>query len=235
MPLNNYPKAVQGKDAYRHSELPNLNLLDRQFSLNSFEPLRPDGFERFTKLLNDSLSLALLRAAAVNKVIGGDDTTDSAPRVWIAPIVVTLADANALEKAMNDKNWNPEETAFITAPLTPMQAEGKKPGDKGATAQIVQENPLHLEIAADSPQSGVLIVADTYYPGWHATVDGQAAEIYRANLNFRGIYIPAGKHTITMAYEPQSWRTGAIVSAISLGIFLILLTAAFILRRRGTT
>ncbi|MCC7451659.1 MAG: hypothetical protein IT324_29900, partial [Anaerolineae bacterium] len=57
--LNDYRVAVTKQQDYRQSNLPNLNLLDRQPSLNSFEPLRPDGFERFTRLLNSSPKLAL--------------------------------------------------------------------------------------------------------------------------------------------------------------------------------
>src|SRR5260370_13380649 len=96
LPLNDYRVAVQRQDEYRQSQLPDMNLLDRQSSLNSFDPLRPDGFERFMRLLNASLRpgatlrVALLRAAAVGKVYGPTITLirsgeDAPPRVWLVP------------------------------------------------------------------------------------------------------------------------------------------------------
>src|SRR5204863_9732551 len=98
-----------------------------------------------------------------------------------------------------DADANPLILSTIgSSPLSLCLRGGKGSGDRGGSVQIMQETPLHLEIAANSPQSGMLVMPDTYYPGWQATVDGQAAEIYRANLNFRGVYISAGKHTITM-------------------------------------
>jgi hypothetical protein len=224
--LKDYRVAVQWQYAYRHANLPNLNLLDRQPSFNSNEPLRPDGFERFSKLLNDTLSPILLRAAAVDKVVGENTTANNSSRVWIVPNAQSLPDADAIEKAMSDKDWNPEQTVFIEGKLDfPV-------GDKGTT-QIVRETPLNLEISADAPQGGMLVLADTYYPGWLATVDGQAVTIYRANLNFRAVHLTPGKHTVTMSYEPQSWRNGLIFSVLALVIFVSLIGASFVLRRQN--
>ena len=40
------------------------------------------------------------------------------------------------------------------------------------------------------PTEGYLVVSDTWYPGWQATVDGEAATIERANVHFRAVYLP---------------------------------------------
>ena len=71
LPLDDYRVAVTKQADYRRSNLPNLNLLDRQPSLNDFDPLRPDGLERFIRLMNDSsLRLSLRLAAGVGVVYG---------------------------------------------------------------------------------------------------------------------------------------------------------------------
>ena len=49
-------------------------------------------------------------------------------------------------------------------------------------------------------------------------MDGQAARLYRANLAFRAIFVPAGQHDITFRYEPTSVILGGIITAISLAI-----------------
>jgi hypothetical protein len=77
-------------------------------------------------------------------------------------------------------------------------------------------NKVILESTADN--DAFLYVSDTYYPGWRAYVDGKRTKIYRANLAFRAIEVPKGKHTVVFKYVPMSFYIG-----ICLTIFGILL------------
>jgi len=55
-----------------------------------------------------------------------------------------------------------------------------------------------------------------YYPaGWKAYVDGEEVPIYRANYLFRAVPVPAGEHTVTLRFEPESHRIGLIISWIT--------------------
>ena len=67
-----------------------------------------------------------------------------------------------------------------------------------------------------------LVLADTDYPGWHASVDGVDTPIYRANLNFRAVQVDAGQHDVRFEYRPDWLLPGALVSAVSLLIALLL-------------
>jgi uncharacterized membrane protein YfhO len=71
-------------------------------------------------------------------------------------------------------------------------------------------------------QDGWLILADTDYPGWAATVDGETTPIYRTNLMFRAVQISAGSHTVQFDYVPGWLVPGALVSGVSLLILLLL-------------
>ena len=82
-----------------------------------------------------------------------------------------------------------------------------------------------LEATLDAP--GYVIVADTFYPGWTATVDGAPAAVYPANLLFRAVFVPEGRHTIVMKYESTWLRTGGVLTL--LGLFLT--GALFVLGR----
>ena len=53
---------------------------------------------------------------------------------------------------------------------------------------------------------------DAHYPGWQATLDGEPVELLRANLNFRGVAVPAGSHQIEMRYRPESFRWGLVLA-----------------------
>lgn len=88
-----------------------------------------------------------------------------------------------------------------------------------------------LDIEMESFSKGLLVVSDTWYPGWYATVNGVPARIYKVNGAFRGVRVPAGRSTVVMTYEPFSFRLGALISIASLCVVLVLLLIGA--RRRG--
>jgi hypothetical protein len=67
---------------------------------------------------------------------------------------------------------------------------------------------------------GVLVLTDTWYPGWKATVDGRAATIHRVDYLLRGVALPPGRHRVEFRYDPMSWRVGALVSVAALVVLL---------------
>ncbi len=76
------------------------------------------------------------------------------------------------------------------------------------------------------------MIADTYYPGWHAVVDGKSASVVPVNGAMRGIYVTNGKHHVEMRYECVPFRIGAIVSAITLVAALALLCGLSAMRSK---
>jgi uncharacterized membrane protein YfhO len=73
---------------------------------------------------------------------------------------------------------------------------------------------------------GMVIEADTSFPGWEATIDGKPSQLYEAYGFLRGIVIEAGTHRVEMRYRPKSVYWG--VSLTALGLF-----GAFILTAIG--
>ncbi len=73
-----------------------------------------------------------------------------------------------------------------------------------------------LEILVESSQPGLLVVSDTFSPGWVATVNHRKAPIYEVNYAFRGLRIPEGSSTVKMTYEPPLLRLGMAISMITL-------------------
>ena len=91
--------------------------------------------------------------------------------------------------------------------------------------------PEDVELRVRTEQPGLLVLADTWYPGWIATVDGVPAPILRANYLFRGVPVPAGEHVVTMRFQPASLRTGLLVTAVAAVGLLLLLLVGLLLRR----
>lgn len=73
-----------------------------------------------------------------------------------------------------------------------------------------------IGFATDASAPAYVVELGTFYPGWRATVDGSAAEVLRANLLFRAVAVPAGRHLVTMVYRPRAVTYGLLVSLASL-------------------
>src|SRR5262249_29174967 len=94
---------------------------------------------------------------------------------------------------------------------TPRTAVGR---DESVT--ISRYEPQHVELIAELKRPGLVILADTFDPGWSLTIDGAPAPIFRTNRLMRGAAVKAGKHTLTYTYNPPWFRSGAGISTAGL-------------------
>ena len=78
--------------------------------------------------------------------------------------------------------------------------------------------PDRVTLTIQMPTPGFVVLVDTWDPGWRATVDGQEAEVLRANLAFRAVAVPAGEHVVEMRYRPRSVLVGAAVSVAAVAL-----------------
>ncbi|MEK7532923.1 MAG: YfhO family protein [Patescibacteria group bacterium] len=86
-----------------------------------------------------------------------------------------------------------------------------------------QDEQTAIRLTVEASADALLILTDTYYPGWHARIDGEATQLYAANLSQRAIMVPKGIHTVTFFYRPVSLVWGLIISAISALLTVILM------------
>src|SRR5205085_12603574 len=89
-----------------------------------------------------------------------------------------------------------------------------------APALFREDGERSVTLAVDASRPAQLVLADTYYPGWKATVDGHGVPIHPADAAFRGVAVPAGRHTVRFSYEPSSVRVGALLSL--LGVLVVI-------------
>jgi uncharacterized membrane protein YfhO len=73
-----------------------------------------------------------------------------------------------------------------------------------------------------SNKPSLLILTDSIYPGWRATIDGADVEIYQTDVNFRGVMVPEGEHIVNFSYEPRSQKLGIIFSIFGLLCLIVL-------------
>jgi hypothetical protein len=90
-----------------------------------------------------------------------------------------------------------------------------------SAARILRDDPVDQLVETDADFDGWLVVADTFFPGWHAEVDGSIAVIEPAYGWFRAVRVPAGVHRVRFQYRPASWRWGSALSGAGwLGVAL---------------
>jgi hypothetical protein len=79
---------------------------------------------------------------------------------------------------------------------------------------LADHQPDRVLIRARMSCKGMVVLSDTFFPGWEARIDGAPAAIYEVNGAMRGVVVPAGSHAIAMQYRPASVMAGAGLSFI---------------------
>jgi hypothetical protein len=100
--------------------------------------------------------------------------------------------------------------------------------------EITSYHPEQVELRLETPHESLLVLTDSFYPGWRAWVGGVEAEIFRANGLFRAIRVPAGQHRVVFEYRPRSLRWGMGISVASLGLLIAIPLSSLLASRRVT-
>jgi hypothetical protein len=83
---------------------------------------------------------------------------------------------------------------------------------------VTRERDELVRIQATAPTNCLAVIAESYYPFWHATVDGQPAEVLRVDCGLMGLKLNTGPHEIVLQYAPP--RSYAVTGAVSVAAFL---------------
>lgn len=102
------------------------------------------------------------------------------------------------------------------APQLPGPRPTTAPDTSAERVEVVEwEDPDRLVLDVELASAGWVVIADTWYPGWRAEVDGEHAPIHPANLAFRAVPVEAGSHRLELRYRPTSFRVGAALFAFA--------------------
>ena len=133
--------------------------------------------------------------------------------------------------AIADPEFDARQVAVAEEEIGGMGASGRGPRYAG-TARLTHYSPERATVETSADQTSLLVMTDTYFPGWQATVDGRKSAIHRTDYLLRGVVVPAGRHRVAFAYRPASWDAGR---ALSLAALVALAVLAFSTRWRVRT
>lgn len=123
---------------------------------------------------------------------------------WFVNNVQYVDNANQEIDALN--NVEPLHTTVVDARFKQaLNSAATLQTDSLSDIRLTSYAPNRLTYETENSHDGVAVFSEIYYPdGWHVTIDGKPAELARANYVLRTLYIPAGKHTVEMTFDPTS-------------------------------
>ncbi len=194
--------------------------------LRAYDPLRPRPYVRLLEALGDpdpvlggpldSAPPGVLGAWSVRWLVAPpdaavpgwdrvwDDRTGSLwrnprwrPAVRVVGRTVEVTDAEAAARLSRDA-MDPDVEALVS------------PGTGSAAAteadlEVIEDRPTRLVVRTRCDGPCLVVRAQPWVPGWCATVDGQAADVVRADLAALAVLAPAGEHEVELVYRPWRW------------------------------
>ena len=145
------------------------------------------------------------------------------PRARLAGRPVYVEDAAEGVKALERLGPENRTRLIVEDPTRPLAASAEVSG----TARIVTDLPERVVVETGSSGPAYLVLADTFDPGWSATVDGSSAPIRPAYVAFRAVALTSGGHTVAFTYRPAGFTLGLAISIVGIAL------AMFLWFRRG--
>jgi hypothetical protein len=95
---------------------------------------------------------------------------------------------------------DPRHTVLLeTAPASSLSnAASVAPG----SASLTRYADTQIDVDVDAPSGGIVLLNDVWHPWWRATVDGRAEKILRADVVFRAVAVPPGRHMLRFSFHP---------------------------------
>jgi hypothetical protein len=158
----------------------------------------------------DDPSLTPLAAAEVvpGLEVRGYAVVDPWPRTMLACRVVAAADEEDARQRPYAPTFDPARDVALEAPLEATCREG------AARVESLVPGDERYAVTTDGP--GVLVIRSSFARGWHASVDGKAVPVLRANGKHRAVPVPAGAHVVRLRYDPPGLHAGMALTALGL-------------------
>ncbi len=225
--LRYYDELWGGKNEWKHiGFLPLWDLLAVRYAITPAGNI--DSIPGFRRVL-DTVPIAdggrarlfeRVAPAPYARVVPGAIKTDSA--AVIPTLVDPRMDYSRLVLFTNDQPVTPEPLAQMPAPSP-------------SRATVTSWEPGRMTVALDPAptRAGYLLVAENWYPDWHATVDSRSTQVLRGDYSLLTVVLPAGAKAVELTFRSELYDRGKAITLGSLALLLIAALAAAVPRRTG--
>jgi hypothetical protein len=170
------------------------------------------------------------------------------PYVYTQDRIVGIEDEGQLERLVTGDLRRAAYLAPGPAADLPATSLGDDPGDGPASAaeierfdelqksnaimRVGRERPNRTDVEIEVEEPAMLVLAETWHPGWRARVDGRRAEVLQVNYLQQGVWLDSGRHTVELEFFPSSLAYGLIVTLAAGTVVLVVALGALAAARR---
>ena len=174
----------------------------------------------------------VFRDEATNQIVNERDVL---PRAFFVGETEVISSSEATWDRIHSASFDPARTALLPEDYGVQTTQIDS--NSVALATLQHHNPHEITWNVNTDAQRLLVVSEIYYPaGWKAYLDEEETAIHRVDYLLRGVSIPAGEHTLTMRFEPESYRMGYWLTLVSTlfvyGSIAILLGIVYLKRRQ---
>jgi hypothetical protein len=158
----------------------------------------------------------------------------SAPRYFLTNNVIPYRTTEEFEAIFFSKTFNPTDTVLLQKRDYDKTQIITQPIQNSGDVELLSYTPNEIRFKTSVQTGGnkLLFISDTYDYGWKATIDGNTADMLKANYAFRAIVVPEGSHSINMIYKPYSFTIGMQLMYGGITVLLILTLLQMIKKRQ---
>lgn len=142
------------------------------------------------------------------------------PRAFAVHRATVVAGLTGALERLGSPGFDPRGEVVLEEPPAPGFAPAVPPPPGTSAVTIERYGSDGMEIAASLAANGWVVVSNSNYPGWRATVDGREARLLTADAAVQAVAVPAGNHRIVLSYASGSLRRGAWLSVLGLALAL---------------
>lgn len=131
-------------------------------------------------------------------------------RVYLADRFILRTDKKESINELYDKNIDFAKTVISSENIPIKESEST------GSAKIINYSQNRITVETDTLSPKILVLSDSFYPGWKAKINNMETKIYKVNSALRAAVVPKGKNIVEIYYEPLSFYLGVLISCVSI-------------------
>ena len=133
------------------------------------------------------------------------------PRAFLVHRALAVPDADTAWQALVRPSFDPAREAILEGAIPPL-------ADGSGTVRVEEGPPGALTLAVSASSPALLVVAQSWFPGWRARVDGRPAPVLRADYALMAVPVAPGAHEVELWYRPRGFAPAVLLSLLGVAL-----------------